>query len=288
MDYLLRLMRDADLPAVDRLLRLAYGNDSEYTPRLRRHLALQPDGWLVAERDGALLGCGGATIMGAVSYIGLVGVDPARQRQGVGATLMRALIAWLQERGCATILLDASDKGKPLYLQLGFVIEDTVSIWRAQHTAPLVPRALPDAVVIQPYQESDLCEIIAFDARDYGAPRDRIIAAFIMDDPALVSVARDHDGAIQGYLIVQAALQTMGPWLAATPNAARALLVDALSRHGALIEAVITPDANHNAAVILRALGFAPTRTLAHMPLGAPLPASRRQTVYGQVNLALG
>ncbi len=287
MDYQLRLMRDADLPAVDRLLRLAYRNESDYTPRMRRQLALQPDGWLVAERDGALLGCGGATIMGAVSYIGLVGVDPARQRQGIGAALMRALIDWSQERGCATILLDASNAGKPLYLKLGFVIEDTVRIWRAQQTV-LVPRTLPDATVIQPFQESDLREIIAFDARGYGAPRDRIIMAFIEDDPALVSVARDHDGAIQGYLIVQAALQTMGPWLAATPNAARALLVDALSRHGALIEAVITPDANHNAAVILRALGFAPTRTLAHMRLGAPLPASRRQTVYGQVNLALG
>lgn len=287
MGYQLRLMRDGDLPAVDRLLRLAYRNDNDYTPRMRRHLALQPDGWLVAENDGALVGCGGVTIMGEVAYVGLVGVDPACQRQGIGVTLMRALITWSQQHGCSTILLDASDAGKPLYLQLGFVIEDTVSIWHAQDT---LSSSMPQsgAIAIQPFQESDLREIITFDTARYGAPRDRVIEAFIKDDLARVNVARDRDGAIQGYLVVQAEIHTVGPWLAATPDAARALIEDALALRGALIEGVITPDANRHAGEILRSLGFAPTRTLAHMRLGAPLSPSRRQVVYGQINLALG
>jgi ribosomal protein S18 acetylase RimI-like enzyme len=283
----LRLMRDADLPAVDRLLRLAYRNENDFTGRLRRHLALQPDGWLVAESGGALVGAGGATIMGTAGYIGLVGVDPACQRRGIALTLMRSLIAWLRERGCSTILLDASDAGKPLYLRLGFLIGDTVSVWRRQErlTLPPLPR---EAVAIRPYQERDLPEIIALDAHGYGAPRDRVIEAFITDDPGLASVARGRDGALQGYLIVQPEFHELGPWLAATPDAARALFVDAIARHGALIESVIAPDANHHAAEILRSSGFAPTRTLAHMRLGAPLPSSRRQTIYGQINLALG
>jgi GNAT superfamily N-acetyltransferase len=287
MDYQPRLMRDADLPAVDRLLRLAYRNENDFTARLRRHLALQPDGWLVIESGGALAGVGGATIMGAVGYIGLVGVDPAYQRRGIAMALMRSLIAWLQERGCSTILLDASDAGKPLYLQLGFLVEDTVSVWRLQERLALPP-SQTGMVAIQPCGERDLREIIAFDARCYGAPRDRVIKAFIRDDPALASVARDRDGALQGYLIIQAQSRAVGPWLATTPDAARALLVDALARHGARIESVITPDANPHAAEILRSLGFAPTRTLAHMRLGAPLPSSRRRAIYGQINFALG
>lgn len=287
MDYQLRLMRDADLPAVDRLLRLAYHNDTDFTPRMRRLLMLQPAGWLVVERAGALIGCGGSTIMGAVGYIGLVAVDPTCQRQGIATTLMRALIAWSQEQGCETILLDASDVGKPLYLQLGFVVEDTVSIWRAQDNHPSLT-VQPGAVTIQSFRESDLSEIITFDAACYGAPRDRVIEAFIADDPVTVRVARDRDGGMQGYLIGQATSHAAGPWLAADPDAARALLVAALSRSGALIEAVIAPDANHDAAEILRAQGFAPVRTLTHMRLGAPLPSSRRQMVYGQIDLALG
>ncbi len=287
MDYQLRLMRDADLPAIDRLLRLAYGNEHDYIVRLRRHLSLQPDGWLVAESGGALVGCGGSTIMGMVSYIGLVGVDPALQRRGIATGLMRALIAWSQEHSCSSVLLDASDKGKPLYLQLGFAIEDTVSIWRAQKTAAL-SETLPGAATIQPFQESDLPEIIAFDARGYGARRDHVITPFIKDNPALVRVARAHDGVMQGYLAIQAESHVVGPWLAATPDTAHALLVDALARHGSLVEVAITPDANVEAADSLRSLGFAPSRRLAHMRLGAPLPPSRRQMVYGQINLALG
>lgn len=287
MDYQLRLMRDADLPALERLLRLAYRNENDYTHRLRRHLALQPDGWLVAESGGALVGCGGATIMGAVAYIGLVGVDPACQRQGIASGLMRALIAWSQERGCSTILLDASDKGKPLYLQLGFAIDDTVSIWRIQERLP-PPASPPRTVIIKPFQASDLCDIIAFDAQGYGAPRDRIITSFIEDNPALVSVARDRDGVMQGYLTIQTESHTVGPWLATTPDAARALFQDALARHGSLIEGVITPNANSHAADIVRSLGFASARTLTHMRLGAPLPPSRRQIIYGQINPAMG
>lgn len=287
MEYQLRLMRDADLPAAGRLLRLAYRNDQDYIPRLRRHLALQPDGWLVAESGGALIGAGGATIMGAVGYVGLVGVDPGCQRQGIGIALMRALIAWLQERHCSTILLDASDAGKPLYLQLGFMVDDAVSVWRVQEKAPLTG-PFPGALSVQPFQECDLREIIAFDAQGYGAPRDRVIEAFIKDDPAMVSVARDGDGVIQGYLIVQAAFHTAGPWLAADPGAARALFLDALARHDALIEGIMVPGSNFHAAEILRSQGFAPVRTLAHMRLGSPLPSSRRQMVYGQINFALG
>ncbi len=287
MDYQLRLMREADLPAVDRLLRRAYRNENDYTARLRRHLEVQPDGWLVAEYDGALAGVGGATIMGAVSYIGLVGVDPDLQGRGIATVLMRALIAWLQDHGCSTILLDASDAGKPLYLRLGFVIEDSVSIWRAQERAPL-PDQLPATVVVQPFRESDLSAIIAFDAQGYSAPRDRIIAAFIAGSPALVSIARDQAGALLGYLLVQEESQAVGPWLAARPEAARALLENTLARHGALIQGVIAPDANRNATDILHSLGFLSTRTLAHMRLGAPLPPSRRQAVYGQISLALG
>jgi GNAT superfamily N-acetyltransferase len=287
MDGHLRLMNDADLPVVDRLLRLAYRNESDFTSRLRRHLALQPDGWLVVERDGALIGAGGATIMGEVGYVGLVGVDPTCQRQGIGVALMRELIAWSQERGCSTILLDASDAGKPLYLQLGFVIEDTVSVWRAHDSAPL-PVPIPDSAVVQPFQESDLRDIIAFDAQGYGAPRDRIIEAFIRDDPTLVNVARDRAGALQGYLIIQTESHTAGPWLATTPEAARVLFLYSLAHHGSRIEGTMTPGANHHAAEILRSQGFAPVRALAHMRLGAPLPPSRRQMVYGQINLALG
>lgn len=287
MSIELRTMRASDLAAVNALLRAAYRNPNDFTARLRRHLALDPDGWLVAEHDGELAGCGGLAVMGSVGYIGLVGVDPALQRQGAATALMRALIALARERGCGAILLDASDMGKPLYLGMGFVIEDQVTIWRRAAEAPL-PLVFTPPLTIQPFQPGDLGAISAFDAACYGAPRDRAIAAYVDDAPEMVSLTRDEVGAITGYLAIQPEPRIAGPWAATDPAAARALLLDALARHPVAIESVMAPDANAHAAAILREAGFAPARSLAHMRLGEPLSPSRRQTIYGQISLALG
>lgn len=285
--YQLRAMRDRDLAQADSLLRLAYRNDLDYTSRLRRQLALQPDGWRVVEDHGALVACGGATVMGAVGYVGLVGVDPARQRQGLATIVMNELIDWIHAQGCATILLDASDAGKPLYLRLGFTVDDGVSLWRTGASTSLPDPSAGDATVRE-LRDDDLREVIAFDTRGYGAPRDRVIAAYVRDDPAVALVARDQGGALRGYLIVQAATGAVGPWLASTPDAARALLRGALARDRSAIETVQAPDGNHDATTLLRSAGFAPFRTLAHMRLGPPLTPARRRTVYGQISLALG
>jgi N-acetylglutamate synthase-like GNAT family acetyltransferase len=283
----LRTMRPDDLPAVNALLRLAYRNENNYLSRLRRQLALEPEGWLVAEREGALAGVGGVTVMGAVGYIGLVGVDPACQRQGIASALMEALIVWAQAQGCVTILLDASDMGKPLYLGMGFVVEDIVTVRRRAPDAPR-PLAFTPRAMLQPYHERDLPAIIAFDAACYGAPRDCVVAAYIADDPRRVSVARDQTGAVSGYLVVQEASQMAGPWLASSHEAAWTLLMGALARWPGAIEAVMAPGANQHAANMLSGAGFTPFRELAHMRLGEPLAPTRRQMVYGQVSLALG
>lgn len=283
----LRVLRTDDLPAIDALLRLAYRNENTYLSRLRRQLALEPEGWLVAERAGALAGVGGVTVMGAVGYIGLVGVDPGYQRQGIATALMEALIAWARARGCATILLDASDMGKPLYLGMGFVVEDSVRVWRRTPDAPR-PLAFTPRATLTRYQKRDLEAIIAFDAGCYGAPRDRVVAAYIADDPRRVSVARDQTGAVSGYLAVQEASQMAGPWLASSQEAAWTLLMNALARWPGAIEAVMTPGANRQATNMLNGAGFTPFRELAHMRLGEPLAPTRRQMVYGQISLALG
>jgi predicted N-acetyltransferase YhbS len=288
MNLELRVMGEPDLSSVDQLLRQAYNNPHDFTLRLRRQLALQPDGWLVAEHDGTIVGCGGVTVMGPVGYVGLVGVDPALQRQGVGVMLMRALLALLESQGCATILLDASDAGKPLYLRLGFVIDDGVSTWLTSEAQPALARDAQETIATMPYQASDLSAIIAFDSAGYGAPRDRIITAYLNDAPALTRVARDESGALLGYLTLFSDIGFIGPWLASSPLAAAALLHDTLVQHGALVEGVVIPDANLDGARLLRAAGFAPVRTLAHMRLGAPLSPTRRQRVYSQINLALG
>jgi GNAT superfamily N-acetyltransferase len=284
MSHSIRVMQQADLPVTDSLLQQSYGNPQSFLPRLERHLALEPEGWLVAESDGVILGCGGATTMGSAAYIGLVGVSPGAQRQGIATSLMHALIVWCHARGCVTLLLDASDAGQSLYLGLDFEIDDLVGLWRSPHDSFPHP-AMPNGITLHPYDPHNLAEILAFDARGFGAPRDRIVTSFLADDPAQVTLARDPAGTLCGYLALQSAIHLAGPWLAATPEAAIALFAS-LPPDPALT--IMLPMANVTGVALLRDAGFTCARTLAHMRLGPPLDPVRRQYVFGQINFAFG
>ncbi len=292
MAQTIRVMTEADFPAVDYLLQVAYASSRTYVGRLRRQLALQPDGWLIAERDGAMVGVGGITAMGSVGYIGLVGTAPAAQRQGIATALMRALMAVGEGAGCTCLLLDASNAGKPLYERLGFETVDTVTVWRreADSSTGLSGDKFADeqGIALLPYTQESVAQVAAFDASGYGAGRERVVASFLADDPALVRLARDTAGVIQGYLILQADGDAIGPWLATSPSAARALLAWALSFAGAHTLITQTPGANQDGAELLTDAGFTPIRSLTHMRRGAPLSPTRRQIVYSQANLALG
>lgn len=48
-------MREEEFSALDPLLMDAYGNQRSFKPRLRRLLAIEPDGWLVADEEGSLV-----------------------------------------------------------------------------------------------------------------------------------------------------------------------------------------------------------------------------------------
>nr|BEK67454.1 hypothetical protein KPHV_46810 [Kitasatospora purpeofusca] len=50
--------------------------------------------------------------------------DPRHRRQGHAEAVTRALILALQQAGCASVELNATDGGLPLYAKLGFVPAD--------------------------------------------------------------------------------------------------------------------------------------------------------------------
>ena len=47
--------------------------------------------------------------------------EPAWRRQGAAERLMRAVLGWAEQRGLASLVLHASEEGRPLYERLGFV-----------------------------------------------------------------------------------------------------------------------------------------------------------------------
>lgn len=95
---------------------------------------------LVAERDGQLLGYIAVEREADGSgYIDFLGVDPAHQRQGIGAQLVRAGVAVLVGLGCdrfALTVRESNAGARALYASLGFVEERVIGPFRRGFTLP--------------------------------------------------------------------------------------------------------------------------------------------------------
>ena len=81
--------------------------------------------FLVAERDGRVLGYAGMTFVAGEGYVNNVAVAEDARRSGVGAALMRELIAFSREIDLDFLSLEVRASNVParqLYGKLGFAI----------------------------------------------------------------------------------------------------------------------------------------------------------------------
>ena len=271
----------ADLDRADAIQQAAYGGGSR-KDRLQLYLSLQPDGWLLATLDGVPAGIAGGTNYGTVGHIGLVAVDPSKQRRGVALALMEQLLSWFAQHSCPLIQLDASDAGAPLYRKLGFV-EDEKTLGFTQDDCALRPA---QSERVSHLLADDLPALVAFDTPIFGGARAAVFAAALVEAPERAFVVRDPAGQISGYLFAQP--QLLGPWAAHTPADAEALLAAALTLpfEGAI--RTLTPGSNADAAKLLMRYGFSPQRLLRRMRRGGAAAASQRSLLYGQASLAIG
>ena len=271
----------ADLDRADAIQQAAYGGGSR-KDRLQLYLSLQPDGWLLATLDGEPAGIAGGTNYGTVGHIGLVAVDPSKQRRGVALALMEHLLGWFAEQRCPVIQLDASDAGAPLYRKLGFV-EDEKTLGFTQDDCALRPA---QSERVGRLRAADIPALAAFDAPIFGGDRAAVFAAALAEAHERAFVARDAEGQVSGSLFAQP--QVLGPWAARTPADAEALLAVALTLpfDGAI--RTLTPGSNADAAKLLMRYGFSPRRMLRRMRRGGAAAAGRRPLLYGQTSLAIG
>jgi len=64
---------------------------------------------------------GGYLVQGRQGLIVNVFTERPWRRRGIAEALMRELLAWARENGVESLVLHASDEGRPLYERLGFV-----------------------------------------------------------------------------------------------------------------------------------------------------------------------
>ncbi|WEL20700.1 GNAT family N-acetyltransferase [Halorhabdus sp. BNX81] len=135
-DSIVRRFRPGDGPDVQRVHREALraaGTDPEDVPgnqdlRWIAETYLRSGEFLVVERDGRVVACGGLLVEGGTAELMRIAVDPAHQRSGYGTAILDGLEAAAAERGCDRVVLTTAARqaaATQFYADRGYERRDT-------------------------------------------------------------------------------------------------------------------------------------------------------------------
>lgn len=286
----IRLLQPSDIDAAEEILNLAFTRPGNRRRDLGFALKMTPDCYFLAEEAGVPVGMVGAVVYDRYAWVGLMAVDPRRQSKGIGRALMNHLLGELDRRNLAMVLLDASGPGHPLYLSLGFSDEDKAWMYERKNgevewpDSPANDPAAPCRIRLA--DPTDLTALRAFDARNAGADRGKLLDLFLNEFPGRAFLTETAPGQLSGYLIAQT--KRIGPWFAEDSTSAECLLRGAMTLYFEEPAQVIVPERNSDADRILRRFGFLPAYSNIHMRRGGTALTGRRETMYGQASFGFG
>jgi GNAT superfamily N-acetyltransferase len=232
----------------------------------RRFRQLQPDGCFVAELNGQSAGTVTTCVLDQVGWIGMLLVDEASRRRGVGRALLNRAIDYLESRRISTIRLDATAMGEPLYKSSGFASQFDVTRFSG------IARANGFGKLPQSPREADWEQITLLDQRVVGYDRSRLLLKLAEETECLVSIASDSRAA-EGFLISRPgrlAVQ-IGPCVALTTVVGQRLLAHACKVFSGKSVYLDVPSDNHEAVATAVAAGLQPVRQFVRMVRGAPI-----------------
>ena len=129
----LRIAELADAQAIARLINSAFQVERFFIDSDRITVEevcdrLRTGKFLLAGDPNALAGCVYVEVRGERAYLGLLSVDPARQRSGLGAHLVQAAESHCRENGCGCVdllIVNLREELPPFYQRLGYVENGT-------------------------------------------------------------------------------------------------------------------------------------------------------------------
>jgi GNAT superfamily N-acetyltransferase len=270
----IRPATDREIPlAVDVLRRAGFGTQ---VARLLEYPRRSPDGAILVAEGGSagVIGVACTASFGASGWIGALGVAPEARRGGLGTALTEAAVRWLRNRGARTVLLYATEAGRPVYERLGFVAEERAIAWRG------VAGAAPP-LDLQRLADGDRRRLRTLDQMATGEHRDAILDAI---HPLAGVAAPGGPEGMTGWAIAS-------PWGAGTaiaalrPETGVALMAAATS--GPAAGTLIVPDGNLAAGDALRAWRFVRLNDALRMRLG-PAVDWHPDRQFGLFNLFWG
>lgn len=217
----LRALTARDLPAAHTLTR-----SFRWPHRLEDWAFMHKLGQgVAAEQDGRLAATGLLWRYGRTqAALGMVGVSPSLQGQGVGRAVMEWLLKLARARGVG---LYATKAGEALYQRLGFTTVGAVRQLQGAAAAPML-EPLSAGERLRPTGRSDPAALAALDREASGPDRTLLIEALL---DAGAAVVLDRNGAPVGFAVIRrfGLGQVIGPVVAPDEAGARALIGHFLS-----------------------------------------------------------
>ena len=265
----LRRMRAEDSAAATLLSAQAGWNQTEED--WRTLLELSPEGCLAIEVDGVLAATTTLLCYGRrLAWIGMVLTKPEYQRHGFARRLLARTLEDADTMGIATIKLDATDQGQPLYESLGFRREQQIERWsRPGGNGPL---PITRASVVEAWRD--------LDSLVFGTDRSRLLKRLAqINSPKSIS---------QSYLFTRTGRVTayLGPCVSEDPETARQLIEECVRSTSCAWSWDLFPR-NQHAVALARDLGFSPKRHLVRMARGKEL-REKEDAIYAIAGFELG
>ncbi len=251
--------------------------------------AADPDGFLVAERGGQVVGVASIVSYDArFGFIGLLIVRPDARKQGIGRALWSDALQSLRARllpGNTGMGLDSVAAMRPFYEKSGFVFHTRHIRFegRGVKGAPLSG--------VAPAARVPFAAILALDSEHFPAPRPRFLTQWLRlpDSAAFAATPRGTMGKLGGYAVVRKCRKgfKIGPLFAKDDASAEALFT-ACSAHAADQPLYFdAPESNALALALAARHKMQEVFSTARMYQGA-VPALNHGGIYGVTTLELG
>ena len=212
-----------------------------------------------------------------VAWIGLMLVEKKYRGRGIGKSLMLAVLDKLDN--CASIKLDATPAGRPLYRKLGFKEEYT--LYRMIN--PLLSSIKPGENCMEPERMrlDDIPDVAAFDKEVFGADRTELITGLYEACPALAWLIRENRE-VAGFCLGRPGqnFTQLGPVHARSDVLAESLILSAINHIQGQSVVVDIPADQCRLRHWLEILGFKTQRPFERMYLSENPHPGRIDSVY--------
>jgi GNAT superfamily N-acetyltransferase len=219
-----------------------------------------------------------------MSVIGMLLVDAAHGRQGLGGALMRHILDYASGQ---VVCLYATTFGQPLYERMDFRIDSAV-VRHAGRFRPAPDDAPAPGLQVGLLTAADREELRRLDRSVFGADRSAFLTALAGTADRVV-VARDARG-VAGYAALAwtgEAAATIGPVIARDDAVASALISAVVAGHDGPVQ-VDLPRGRTELSHWAQSHGLTPSRSIPLMVLhGCALPGERAN-LYAPALLGVG